>query len=487
MLMAGLLVSLATSVYALNVDISGKVTKYGIPMENVRVSMEVDTLTVFDDYTDSLGLFSKSIQTTFNSGNIIVSVIQCDGMVSQVNLNYNTFLTTFTNVDFSYCLDSLLHVNALVTEYGLPAALKLVDFSLDRFQSVYATSTTSLLGTFYLPIAIPNQVSGWMQYRYLDCNQSTVIDSFFYVLGDTVDLNISSCSIVDTTSVFGQIVSPGQQPVNNYRLQLIAFDSITAKLYVQQTVLSDAFGNFKLLDVPEANYLLRCLPPSNFIGRPLAAPVYFNQARFWNREPVMFLQGGQTLPNLIIDEILPSSAQGIISGQVTWVSEMEEELANAPLYLLREIDSAVVSYALQDMDGQYRFDNVADGDYLVYLDYPGLPTDAPLITVAGGQTVSDIHIKINQAGVSYGTFIGAEEAQEQTIHVYPNPCVLELLVVLDKAKEVSIVSVDGRRVYGPVIGVGEHRINTSNWPAGNYWIRTKGPSGIIHHSKLIKM
>ena len=486
--LAGLLVGLAFSASSLTLTFSGQISQYGFPVPNKTVSYDLNGAPYSSVVSDSLGFFSFNIIDSLLSGNVNVSIVDCQQFQVNQSFIYDSNTTQFNNILFNYCSDSLLYVQGNIQSQGLPSPGAILEFSVDGFRNVLDSTFTNSLGNFSLPLYISNQLAGFLHYRYTDCNQQLIEkDSIYFQLGDTVSINIEACPLIDTTSVTGSMFSSNAYPVTNYQVQLIALDSSLSNMYLKDQSSSSASGGFAFPNVDEDFYLLRCVPLQNIVSADsVAPPSYFGGGIFWSTSPALFLTPGQRLAPWALNEIGPSFGPGQISGRVDVHADLDLGLGRSPIYLLNDSDSSIVSYAVQDTEGNYSFKDIAVGNYLVYLDYPGLPTDAAKVSLRLGNTDFDIDIYANLGGVSYGSFLGLEEERSE-IRVYPNPAHDLINLELPFNEGVLVHSQLGQEVFSQTTETTDFKIDVREWNSGIYRLSFMETSGKRHSIKILKL
>ena len=248
--LAGLLVGLAFSASSLTLTFSGQISQYGFPVPNKTVSYDLNGAPYSSVVSDSLGFFSFNIIDSPLSGNVNVSIVDCQQFQVNQSFIYDSNTTQFNNILFNYCSDSLLYVQGNIQSQGLPSPGAILEFSVDGFRNVLDSTFTNSLGNFSLPLYISNQLAGFLHYRYTDCNQQLIEkDSIYFQLGDTVSINIEACPFIDTTSVTGSMFSSNAYPVTNYQVQLIALDSSLSNMYLKDQSSSSASGGFAFPNV----------------------------------------------------------------------------------------------------------------------------------------------------------------------------------------------------------------------------------------------
>jgi hypothetical protein len=80
-----------------------------------------------------------------------------------------------------------------------------------------------------------------------------------------------------------------------------------------------------------------------------------------------------------------------------------------------------------DDEGNFAFYNVTDGDYFLWVDYPGLPVqNIYMVTVSGHQFISNLDYIVTAEVVTSAGFPQysalRDPQQHKDIEIYPNPC-----------------------------------------------------------------
>jgi len=404
--------------YSTTVQISGRVTQYGFPVSQLQVDFSTpgNPSSVF---TDSLGFYNHSINAPIDSGQIQVSIRDCNRQVLSQNLAYDTITNRFLGVDFSFCSDSLIYVSGCMSDIAGPAQQRVIHYSLDRNFNQSDSIFTDLFGMFQFNLSSSNILSGFMHYSFTDCNNQLQSDSAYFDLGDSLQLNLSYCA-PNAFGASGSLQINGFQSLDGYQIQAISLDASSQQLVLKDQAFVDSMGNYYFDSLEAGNYIFKFLPPIGADVRSHAAPVYLGGNLFWDKAQVTNFSPGDTLPSQSLSLVQNIPSANSIEGSVAIDPSINPQLARAPVLLLKQSDSSLVSFATQDQQGNFQFSNAPIGDFLVYLDYPGLPTEAIALSVAQNSGVLDAQIRVNPAGVSSDLFIGIEENREANAP-YPNP------------------------------------------------------------------
>lgn len=484
--LAGLLVSSAFSAFSLNLRVSGSVSQYGFPAVNVRISIIPNSTNPIVVYSDSLGNYDQSFNVVPDSGYVDVELIECNGFRSSQRLNYDTITTVFSNINFNYCSDSLLFIKGNVLNGTSPMNQFTVRFSSNSFQSILDSAITDQSGNFFLTTSIPNQVMGILEYSYLNCNQTLSFDSIFYRLGDTLNLNIQTCPGGQNQKM-GFLRPMTAFSVAGFKVQLIGYDSASSQLELLQEASVDPQGRYFLDPFDDDYYLLRAIPPTNSAFSANVPPVYFGLRHFWWDAAAEYLSMNSPMPSFTVMELFGNLDSAQFTGRVNYSSDMDSNLARVPVLLLDPLDSSVISYALQDGNGSFEMSAPAEGRYLVYLDYPGLPTTAAEVDLVKGLNNLDVQIFINPGGVSVNAFVGIPEDESEVLKAYPNPFKDHLKLNLDQETLVNVYNSSGQSIYNQLVRRGELIMDSSDWPPGIYFVQVQTAKSDLQRLKMIKL
>jgi len=211
-------------------------------------------------------------------------------------------------------------------------------------------------------------------------------------------------------------------------------------------------GGFHLNNMLKGKYLLYAVPDT-VAGNQLS-PAYYLNEQHWQSAYVFDLQSDVFDVDIQLESLLHknNSGQGLISGRFLmsgsnigdevycqpWFSQPEtdaiycqEGLANASILLYNPNKTALIDYALTDIDGYFYFDSLPFGQYRVDAEKPGYQSiGSDIITLNQEAPVTNnLILKIDEQKISF--YQTQAVARTEDVVLFPNPvsglasCVIE--------------------------------------------------------------
>ena len=206
------------------------------------------------------------------------------------------------------------------------------------------------------------------------------------------------------------------------------------------SVLTDAGGNYSFTRLYPGNYIFQVIPSPKYY--PEGMITYSGGAISWNDArviPVQATTSGNFLDITLsqLAKLTPEDGSGKASGNVSYSDDadavnlkgtMGKPAKKTSVLLIKKASSKgtleddVVAYVETDDLGNYVFENVPDGEYILIVDIPGLPmVETYDVVIEGNVIVSGLDFYVGGEGISTSenTAIGRKELPE--VGIYPNP------------------------------------------------------------------
>ena len=162
-----------------------------------------------------------------------------------------------------------------------------------------------------------------------------------------------------------------------------------------------------------------------------------------------------------------------------------EALEDVEVLLMNESMEPYI-YTRSDENGNFTFDDLAFGRYMIYAELMGINTTPALINLHEGQP--EVWVEIRVFGNEANYFLSVRESKERLTgisQVYPNPAsenaMLEMTVSAPLQLELVIYGQLGQVIWNHVLdlGAGAHRISipAGELPAGYYYLRATSSQG----------
>jgi hypothetical protein len=259
------------------------------------------------------------------------------------------------------------------------------------------------------------------------------------------------------------------------------------------TLLTDAFGNLLIEDLPDGPYLLKAalLPgsplyenylPTYYVGsllwsgatpiQPLSTPDWADDCavpHFW-----LYLIPGQNPGG-------PGFIGGLISEGANFTGGGDtEKLGDGDPFpgasvVLTLLDGTPVAAAVTDANGAYSFPNLAWGTYTLTLDIPGLAPVSVTVTIGPNQpSLTNVNFKVDENSVALPT---QEVDLENLVKIFPNPTRDVLTVELPASAELTLSNTQGQTILRTFENSPQRRLSLRDLPGGIYFLIVRMASG----------
>lgn len=259
-----------------------------------------------------------------------------------------------------------------------------------------------------------------------------VTDGFGCLQSDVVAVNVTpSSDIRGTVSYSGGPVQFSNVVLYNYQSALGQFDTL-------QTVSTDASGVYVFSGFNHNNYLIEVFPSASY---PTLIPTYYGDHFLWDSSSVAVHGCGiaDTFNIQAVEETSFGTGPGFLHGQIvegagfnSFTGSGTDRAPGDPVpgidvKLGRNPGGHMMTQGQTDSNGEYAFSNVPYGDYVVYVDIPGLGRDSSYtFTVDSANNYFyylNYYVDSTTIYIVPNAGIGINEvaANENVLNVYPNP------------------------------------------------------------------
>jgi hypothetical protein len=217
-----------------------------------------------------------------------------------------------------------------------------------------------------------------------------------------------------------------------------AFKSARSGVYpaVDSVMLNEA-GDYLFEGLYPGNYTFRVLP--DFNQYPDGWPTYLGDAVAWSDARFLDVKTDTkaTFMDISLTEIeklVQGDGSGKMMGNVSYADEvvtkgtMGRPVTRTSVILIKKATSKstqeddVVAYVETDDLGNYVFENVPDGDYILIVDIPGLPMIQTYeVTIQGNKIVSGLDFTVGNEGINTSGSVDVESLPMDHLMVFPNP------------------------------------------------------------------
>ncbi len=275
-----------------------------------------------------------------------------------------------------------------------------------------------------------------------------------------------------------------------------------------RAVKSSPWGSYPVVDSAliqdDGSYLFKELYPGNYVVQartdlmnyPDGIPTYFGNHEQWSNALSIEVtpELNANILNITISEVpklTSMDGSGELSGtlsneQGTFLKgTMAQPAKKSGVILLGKAKKStnagdVVAYVESDDQGQYVFNYVPDGEYLLVVDVAGLDMmDTHEVTISGSQIISGLNYTVSNEGIYAGWPTAVSLPENKVLEIWPNPGEGRIMMDLPAAGDytVKIYSTDGRLIRTDEFrSAGGHAtVDISAENKGLYILSIKGP------------
>ena len=483
-----LLLMIGGSLQATPVVIKGLVTNNSVPATRTWVRVQCTQLGDTAVMTDTLGNYEVTINPRLIRGSVTASFIDtCRRDSIGDTKPFDTSTTPTIIINLNGCIPSGLTLGGFVQNIPNPYTNPVhVLYSFNQFQS---QDTLEVDSTGSYSKTIQRTTPGLLEYRLIDCNSILIQDSIFYNVQDTIIKNFDYCA-VPINSYFG-IVRLNGAPTspNQCALLLYEYNVADQAMTFKDTVRINSGGRFSFPNNSGSDYLLKVVPTSNQQG---FSATYYPSGYSWAKNSLVIGPHLSDSTALIIDLNQNQSNQngnGIIAGELRVDDNLNVLGYNGTGIHLLDKNERPIDYQFADASGNFRFENLTSGDYYVWFDQCGIPTEPIPVTISNtNEKVDGLIITANQLGISYDNFVSIAPITDdiQHINAYPNPFSRQLKLHGSTNAEVVVFNLYGQPITNFNLTENETRIiDTTAWAEGFYLINVHSKHG-DYSIKLLK-
>ena len=237
------------------------------------------------------------------------------------------------------------------------------------------------------------------------------------------------------TNVFtGNVQSSLVSDFSNFKAEIFPEISYNNNSFFTSTLSSN--GNFSLWALPNTNYYLK-ISANNPQLYPTLANTYYDSTYNWQDATILTTINNCDTINLNVPLVAYTPATGgqcRIYGLVRYDGSLAP-VQNAMVYLRYQPNQDLARFEYTNQNGYYSIDNIANGNYKLFVDIPGLPqiTNHHIIVNPNDTVFADVNFIVDTTSISkdYGFGIYADSTgwisvplnNTENIHisVFPNP------------------------------------------------------------------
>jgi len=399
-------------------------------------------------------------------------------------LNFKLILILFVLINGGSLKALPFNLSGNASNNGLPAVSKNIYIQANGADTIVITDA---LGNFNL-LVNPWDSSGSMRVFFLDCANDTTDTVISYAFNTrNVRVNLFGCSTLQRDKYFG-VIHLNSTPIFGPDAILLRYKYLpeNQKIQFEDTISIASDGKFEFLKDIVSDYLLKVIPRKD---TSIFTATYFPNGITWDNKNSKTV-GSHLNSSIIIDLKSYNRPRGIysIEGSVKLDASLKKPGYSAIGIHLLDLNNNQVEFIYSDDSSDFKFQNIDSGDYKIWIDQCGVPTEPKLISLRGGANqITGIVLTANDNGISYDRFVGFTELKnEPEISIYPNPFYNALNLEVPSNSTIYIHDLMGQSIFQKsTISSGFQQLETDSWQSGIYII-TIETQGQMYQRKLIK-
>lgn len=240
-------------------------------------------------------------------------------------------------------------------------------------------------------------------------------------------------------------------------------------------------------------------------------PTYYTGTVFWETADTIKLNENRSDANIILAS-LPAPPKG--EGQIAGIFEQESaggridnrgRVAGASATVRRQQSTGrpgkvmaeqIIALVYTNENGEFIFDKLEEGTYLLNIQYPGVPMDTKSdVAITIGSKLRKENLQKVEAVAIGGKIVvkrfiivGVSEEEQSSIQIYPNPVSTDLYITLTEGSgvgEMKLFDESGREVISRSLREGKSTFDLSQLNTGVYIVKIFRKSKEVSAAKII--
>jgi len=391
-------------------------------ISNHKVVVSIDTIVYHDTlYTDINGYFSDSISNQLQAGTVMINTFDCNGVTIDSLKNFDSLHRTL-NVNLLICDSISKPCNADFTD-------SISGYNAWFYDKSSASNIYSWQWTFgdgnNSNIQNPNHI--FTQYGTFNVCLIISSDSLGNSCSDTICKNIT---IINQTKYnLGGQVFAGTYPVKwGFAYLYNSITNLTDYMYF------DTLGYYYFPQIFNDNYIVKIFPDSSNCEVTQYAPTYFGNTLFWEQATRINFNDSISAYDKDVNLVLtlPNSGSGYINGDYRYNGTLKP----CTEILLLDINKFIITYAFTDVNGNFNFNNIAYGTYILHAEDAGVITNYETITISANNPTAIVQLYNAILSVlNFNDNIAAIKVSD----VFPNPVQQELNINIELAYSSNLI------------------------------------------------
>lgn len=311
-------------------------------------------------------------------------------------------------------------------------------------------------------------------------------------------ISIGSISATAQVALSGNIYYDSTSNTDTFKVWLIVKQGNILSAADSQIVTGFA-GNaqYSFTGVTQGLYRVKAhhLNPNSFVSS--MVPTYHDSVLLWSNAATITI-GGQnsTMNDIYMKTGVRTNGPGFVGGNVQQGANKgtANGIEGLDIFLF-DANSNVVAYAVTDANGDYTFNNIANGTYTVHPEQMNYATTTSSVTV---DATNPSHTAVNfERSLSAKTIVPKASSvtnvnsNEVSFTMYPNPAnnrvVLNWAKQSNNAASVTITDISGKKVYSTETKMqGQSVIEFGDLQTGFYMLNVSSDLGNSTHKLFIQ-
>lgn len=242
-------------------------------------------------------------------------------------------------------------------------------------------------------------------------------------------------------------------------------------------------GYYNFRNVPTGSYLIKAAlaPGSAYYANRL--PTYYGQSALWSGATTVNVNGC-TNKNITLLTGTNSGGSGFIGGLVSQGANKAGDPLGQIHVVLFTVDNKPVAVQYTDANGNYKFSNLAFGNYKVIVDVLGKPSEEYLVTLSAtnaNDNNGNFDVNTKDVVVVKKSSTSIAPIDVALLKLYPNPAANQITLAFDAIQDgttsINVMDISGRLVQQQniqtTVGSNTTLLDVSNLQSGIYFVNIK--------------
>lgn len=436
--------------------------------------------------TDSAGnfLYTLNLASGCNFGRLYTNIIGC---------RYDTLVASFTH-DSTVKNNDTAYMNMVYCVGKGPCTGFTADFkTADSCGTVYFFNSSSSNANMF-SWSLGNGLSSTVKDPVTTFSSSGTYTACLVVKDTILGCADSICqSVTLAGQLTGTIYRDSSQVADSGWVYLIEISIDRNGDTVLTAVDSTIFfygGYYNFRNVPTGSYLIKAAlaPGSAYYANRL--PTYYGQSALWSGATTVNVNGC-TNKNITLLTGTNSGGSGFIGGLVSQGANKAGDPLGQIHVVLFTVDNKPVAVQYTDANGNYKFSNLAFGNYKVIVDVLGKPSEEYLVTLSAtnaNDNNGNFDVNTKDVVVVKKSSTSIAPIDVALLKLYPNPAANQITLAFDAIQDgttsINVMDISGRLVQQQniqtTVGSNTTLLDVSNLQSGIYFVNIKvGDSNYI--------